>query len=151
MIGRGPFACKAAAAGFEHSRARSADAPLFAILFVAHFFHPINDFAIEIFCNGDVRHGRGGRSAVPMLFAGRKPNNVAGADFFHGSVFALRPAATGCDNESLAQRMRMPCGSRAGLERDACAGDAGRRGRLEQWIDAHCAGEPVCRALVGWL
>jgi hypothetical protein len=36
-----------------------------AVLFVADSFHPIDHFAVERFLNGDVRHGRRWRSAVP--------------------------------------------------------------------------------------
>jgi hypothetical protein len=36
--------------------------------------------AIELFGDGDVRHGRGGRGAVPVLLAGRDADDVAGPD-----------------------------------------------------------------------
>jgi hypothetical protein len=51
-------------------------------LFVADLFHPVNRFAVELFLNGDVRHGRGWRGAVPMLLARREPDYVSRSDFF---------------------------------------------------------------------
>ena len=44
-----------------------------------------------------------------------------GPDFLDGASPALRPAATGRHDQSLAQRMSVPCGPGAGLECDAGA------------------------------
>ena len=60
------------------------------ILFVADLFHPVHGFAVELFLNGDVRHGRGGRRAVPVFLARRKPDHVARPDFFNRPAPALR-------------------------------------------------------------
>src|SRR5437667_11809288 len=81
------------------------------ILFVADLFHPINRFAIELFLNGDVRHGRGGCSAVPMLFARGKPDDVARTNFLYRTSPTLRAPAASGDNQRLTQRVRVPCGS----------------------------------------
>ena len=43
------------------------------VLFVADFFQPVNNFAVELFLNGDVRHGRSRRRPMPMLLARREP------------------------------------------------------------------------------
>jgi hypothetical protein len=40
---------------------------LMLILFVADLFHPVDNLAVELFLNSDVRHGRDRRS--PMLLA----------------------------------------------------------------------------------
>jgi NADP-dependent 3-hydroxy acid dehydrogenase YdfG len=40
-----------------------------AILFVAHVLHPINDFAVEVFLDRDVRHAGCRRGSMPMLLA----------------------------------------------------------------------------------
>ena len=101
--------------------------------------------------DGDVGHGRGGRGAVPVLFSGRKPDDVAGTDLLDGPAPALGAAAAGGDDEGLAERMGVPGGARAGLEGDAGADDARGIGRLKQRIDADRAGEVICRALAGWL
>ena len=60
----------------------------------------------------------GGRGAVPMVFAGREPDDVAGADFLDGSALALRAAAAGGDDQRLAERVGVPGGAGAGLEGD---------------------------------
>src|SRR5580693_5879033 len=66
------------------------------ILFVADLFLPVNHFAVECLLNRNVRHGRRRRSAMPMLLARRKPNHVAGTDFFNRATLAPRSLATGC-------------------------------------------------------
>ena len=85
-----------------------------AVLFVADLFHPIDSLAVERFLDGDVRHGRGWRGAVPMLFARRKPDNIAGTNLLDRAALALGAAATGDDNQSLTERMGMPCGAGPG-------------------------------------
>src|SRR3974377_670020 len=92
---------------------------VFAVLFVADFLHPVNHFAVEIFRDGEVRHGRGWRRAMPMFFARRKPNHIARTNFFNRSAFALCASAAGYHDECLTERMRVPCGSCAGFKRAA--------------------------------
>src|SRR5919206_3491595 len=74
------------------------EANLFAVLFVADLLHPSDGTAVQRLLNGDMRHRRGGRSPVPMLLAGRKPDHVAGPDFLDGSALALRPPTAGRDD-----------------------------------------------------
>ena len=64
-------------------------------------------------------HGGGRRGTVPMLFARREPDDVAGPDLLDRAALALRPAAARGDDEGLAERMGVPGGARAGFERDA--------------------------------
>src|ERR1035441_206587 len=121
------------------------------VLFVADLFHPVNGSAVELFLNGDVRHGRGCRGTVPMLFARRKPDHVARPDFFNRAAPTLHaPAASGHD-QGLTQRMRVPRGSGAGFERDTGTDRARRSAGLKQGVDAHRAGEPVGRSIFGRL
>jgi len=87
-------------------------------LFVADLFHPVNHFAVELFLNGDVRHGRGWRGAVPVFLARREPNHVTGPDFFNRPAPALHTPAAGGHDQGLPQRMGVPGGPGAGLERD---------------------------------
>ena len=94
-------------------------------MFVADFFQPVDDFSVEGFLNGDVGHGGGGRSAVPVFFAGGEPDDVAGSDFLDGAAQALGAAAAGEDNQGLTQRMRVPGGAGAGFKGDAPATRAG--------------------------
>jgi hypothetical protein len=95
-----------------------------AVLFVADLFHPVDDLAVELFLNGNMRHGRGRRGTMPMLLAWREPDHIAGMDLLNGTALALHPPATGRDNQGLAERMGMPRCSSTRLERDACAGRA---------------------------
>jgi hypothetical protein len=62
-----------------------------------------------------------GRGPVPMLLAGRNPDHVARPDFLDRPAPALHPAAAGRHDQGLAERMRVPCRARAGLEGDAGA------------------------------
>ncbi len=55
------------------------------VLFVGDVLQPVDGFAFEGFLDGDRRHCRGGGGAVPVLFAGRKPHDIAGTDFLDGS------------------------------------------------------------------
>ena len=45
-------------------------------LFVADLFHPLDNFAVELFVNGDMSHGGSRRSAIPMLFILWAPDHV---------------------------------------------------------------------------
>src|SRR4051812_39744154 len=83
-----------------------------AILLISNMFHPVDDFAVLLLLNGNVRHGRGRCAPVPVLLIGREPDHVTGPDLFDGSGPALHPATTSRDEESLTQRMRMPRGPR---------------------------------------
>src|ERR1700742_1596547 len=82
-----------------------------SILLVRHFFHPIDDFTVERFLNGNVCHRGCGRGAMPMLLVRRKPDHVAWPDFFDRSALALRPSQTRRDDQRLTQWMRMPSGA----------------------------------------
>src|SRR5215469_83207 len=88
---------------------------------------------------------------MPVLLARRKPDHVAGPDFFDGSAGPLGPAAARRDDESLAKWMGVPRGPSAGFERHAGPLNQGRIGRLKQGIDPHRAGEPIRGSLGGRL
>src|SRR5439155_14464178 len=88
------------------------------VLFVRHFLHPIDDLAVQLFLDGDMRHGCGGRGAVPMLLARRARDYVARSNYPDRATPALdQPAAGRCD-QGLTQRMRVPIASSVWLERD---------------------------------
>jgi hypothetical protein len=80
---------------------------------------------------------------MPVLLAGREPDHVARPDLLDGSAFALDPAAAGSDDESLTERMRVPCRPRAWLEGHAGALNECRVGRLKEWIDSDGTREPL--------
>jgi hypothetical protein len=69
-----------------------------AILVVGDLFHPVDDFTVERFLNGDMRHSCCWSCAMPMLLARRKPEHIAGMNFFNRTAIALHPSATGYDN-----------------------------------------------------
>src|SRR5262249_24319824 len=91
------------------------------VLFVADRFHPVHRLAVELFLDGDVRHGRGRRGAVPVLLARREPDHVARPDLLDRAAPALGQAAAGRHDQGLAQRVGVPRRPGAGLERDAGA------------------------------
>src|ERR1039458_4384047 len=121
------------------------------VLFVADFFPPVNRFAVELFLNGDVRHGRGWRGAVPMLLARRKPDYVTRTNFFDRAAPALHASAASHHDQCLPQWMGVPRCSSTGLERDDCAGNPRGIASLERRVNAHRAGKPVGWSFVGRL
>ena len=114
-------------------------------------FEPIDGLAIELLLHGDVRHRRGWRRAVPVLFAGGKPHDVTEANLFNGSASALDASGPGCHNERLAEWMGVPRGARAWLERDGRTRSSGGSGGLKQRIDTDRAGKPVTGSFRGRL
>src|ERR1019366_9502738 len=65
------------------------------VLIVADLFQPVHGLAIEPLLNRDVRHRRGGRRAVPVFLAGRKPDHVTGPDLLDGPSPTLRATGAG--------------------------------------------------------
>ena len=60
---------------------------------VGDFFHPVDDFAVERFLNGDMSHGCCWSRAMPMLLACRKQDHIAGTDLLNRTALA-QPAMT---------------------------------------------------------
>ena len=114
-------------------------------------FQPLNDLAVELLLNSNVGHARCGRSAVPMLFAGREPDDITGPDLLDRATFALSPAKARRNDQSLPERMSVSCCSCAWLECYAGGLDKSRIRRLKQRIDAHIASEPLGGAYCGGL
>src|SRR5712692_11478352 len=48
------------------------------VLRAANLLHPVHGLAVELFLNGDVRHGGRCPGAVPVLLTWRNPDNVTG-------------------------------------------------------------------------
>ena len=105
-------------------------------MLVADLFHPVDGLAVELFLNGDMRHRRGRRGAMPVLLTRRKPDHITRPDFLDRPAPALHPAAARRDDQRLAQRVRVPCGPGAGLERDAGRRNACRIVCLKQGVNA---------------
>ena len=102
-----------------------------AVLRVADLFHPIDALAVESLRDRDVTHGGVGRGPMPVLSAGRNPDDVARPDLFFRPPLPLHPAEARGDDQRLAQGMRVPCRAGARLERDNSAADARGRATLE--------------------
>jgi hypothetical protein len=67
--------------------------------------------------------------------------------FLDRAAFALDPTQTGCDEQRLPKRMRMPGRARAWLEGDTTGADSGGIGRLKKWIDPNRSREILGRRL----
>ncbi len=115
---------------------------LFSVLLIANLLHPLNDFSVQSLLNGDMRHRRSWTCPMPVLFVRRKPNHIAWPNLFDRSTFALRPTKPGRDDQRLTEWMRMPGGAGTRFERDACATNTCRFGRLKQRIDSDIPSEP---------
>src|SRR3954447_10761634 len=121
------------------------------VLRIADLLQPVDRATVQLFLNRDVAHRCGGTRTMPMLLARRKPDDIARAYFLDGTTVALHSAKARCNNQRLAERMRVPggaCTRLEGNERDAHA-----RGvtRIMQWIDPHGTGKPIRRAFAGRL
>src|SRR5215204_3281852 len=121
------------------------------VLVVTDLLHPLDDLAVQRLLDGDMGHRRRCLGAVPVLLAGCRPDHVAWADLLDRTAPALHPAATRRDDQRLAERMGVPIAARARLESDGGSRCTRRLARLEQWVDADRAGEPVGRSAVGRL
>src|SRR4249920_428422 len=78
------------------------------VFLVADFLHPVDGLAVDVFQNGDVRHGLRRRGAVPVLLARRAPDHIARANLFFRATLALHPSASFRDDQGLPERMRVP-------------------------------------------
>jgi membrane protease YdiL (CAAX protease family) len=107
--------------------------------------------AVERFLNGNMRHRRGRRCAVPVLLTGLEPDHIARVDFLDRSALALYQAAARRDDEDLAEGMSVPCRASAGLRGHRVARRPRWSGRSEQGVDPYCASEPLGRSPAGGL
>src|SRR5262245_9688928 len=89
-----------------------------------------------MFDNGNVRHCRRARRAVPMLLLRWAADHVTGPNFHDRTSPALDQTAARRDDQGLAQRMGVPMGPCAGLEGDTRGEHAGRIGSLVQRVNA---------------
>ena len=112
-------------------------------------FHPVGGLAVELFDNGDVRHGCGRRGALPVLLARGKPDHVPWADLLNRSSPALCQSTASRHDQCLSQRMGVPGSPSARLERDTGAIRPGRIIWLEQGIDPYITSKPLGRSLAG--
>ena len=118
---------------------------------VADFFHPIDNFAVEFFLDGDVRHGGSRCGAMPVLLTGREPHNIAGPNLRDRPAFSLSPTAASGDDESLTKWMGVPCRPCARLKSYTGALNESWVRRRKKRIDADSACEPIRGSLGGRL
>lgn len=77
------------------------------ILCIGNVRQPFNVLAVERFLHGNVRHRSCGGRAVPVLVAGRAPDDISRTNLDDRLAFALGPPAARCDDQCLAQWMGM--------------------------------------------
>src|SRR5881628_278892 len=73
----------------------------------------------------------------------RDPNDVARLDLFDRSTFALHETAPEEHDERLTERVGVPCGASARLERHRAGRGPRRCSGIEEWVNAYRAGEPI--------
>src|SRR5450756_1715577 len=122
-----------------------------AVLVVAHVLHPVDGLAIELLCNGNVRHTRRCRRTMPMFLTRREPHHISRSNLFHRPSLSLRPATPSRHNQSLPQWMRVPGSPSPRLEGDNRPSGTSRLRALERLIDPYRTREPVCGSLIRWL
>ena len=74
---------------------------------------------------------------MPVLLAGREPDDVARPDFFDRPTLALHPTYAGGHDQRLPEGMRVPRGACLGFEGDAGTAHARRFRCLEKRVDAN--------------
>jgi hypothetical protein len=84
-----------------------------------------------------------------MLLAGGEPDDVAGSDLLDGSTLALHPAEAGDDDQRLPERVCVPGGPGAGLERHLSALHSLCVKGIEERVHPDRACKPRFRTLAG--
>src|SRR6185312_2788560 len=122
-----------------------------AVLLLGDLLEPVDGLAVEHLIDGDVSHRGLDGGAMPVLFAGREPDDVAGPNFLDWSAPALHATDARGDDQRLPEGMGVPGGSGTRLERDLSSLGTSGFGRAEKRVDPDGSGEPVGRTLAGWL
>lgn len=112
------------------------------ILIISDFFHPVHGFPVERLLDGDVGHGGGRTSTMPMLFAGWEPDDVARANLFDGTAPALGPTAARGDDQGLAQRVGVP-GSNETVAPVTRAGSVPLKGESRRTVPVNQSAGPL--------
>jgi hypothetical protein len=72
-----------------------------SVLLVTDLLHSVHDFPHQSLLNGNVRHRRSSRRAVPMLLTRWKPDHVARPDLLDWPAPTLRPPKARRDDQCL--------------------------------------------------
>src|SRR3954449_677945 len=112
------------------------------VLLVGDVLEPGHVDAVLVLVQGEVDEPARRRRAMPMLLLRRDPDRVAGADLLDRAVPCLHPPDARDDVQRLPERMGVPGGARAGLERPPPRLDPRRLGSLDDRVLPHRPGEP---------
>lgn len=124
---------------------------LWTVLLVANLFHPLDNLAVELFLKRNVRHFCRGSSTMPVLYAGRNPDDIAFVDLLNLSTLFLHPASTGGYSQGLAERMRVPRSPRTQFKTNSCSSNTRWLDYGQKRFDAHDSGKVLRRSLTGLL
>src|SRR5215218_7963598 len=112
------------------------------VLLVGYVLEPGHVDAVAVLVQGEVDEPARRRPAMPMLLVRRDPDRVAGADLLDRAVPCLHPPDAGDDVQRLSERMGVPGGARAGLERHPHRLHPRRLGSFDDRVLPHGPGEP---------
>src|SRR6478752_5003550 len=110
---------------------------------VGHLLQPGHVSSVQRFLHREMDHPCGWRGAVPVLFPGRNPHDIAGPDLVDRSTLTLKAADAFSHVQGLPERMGMPCGARARLERHPAADDPHRSLRRDDRVLPDSPGEAL--------
>src|SRR5439155_7734526 len=97
----------------------------------------------------DVHHEAGRRRSMPVVLTGREVDAIAGADDLDRTAIALAETDAFGHEERLPERVRVPCGPRAGREVHHRRRGSRRRRWTRDRVDVDVAREPVAWGLGG--
>src|SRR5882724_10483974 len=86
------------------------------VLIVRHLLQPIDVSAIHCFLNGEMARAISNGRAVPVLHAGRYPDDIVRLHLSPLPTPLLHPAHTGGDDQNLTSQMSVPCAAGAWLK-----------------------------------
>jgi hypothetical protein len=67
--------------------------------------HPIDNFTVELFLDGDVSHGRGRSGTMPVLFTGGEPNDITRTDVLDEAMQSRSKSDQGDECATLCVRL----------------------------------------------
>src|SRR4051812_39727959 len=112
------------------------------VLLVGDVLEPGHVDAVAVLVQGEVDEPARRRGAMPMLLVRRDPHRVTGANLLDRAVPFLHPPDAGEDVQRLPERMSVPGGARARLERPPPRLDPRRVGGLDDRVLPYGSSEP---------